>query len=295
MNTAACPSTHSKQVRSGGIQSGFSLLQHQDSLSPCSMNPLDSCTLAELNWDSSLPDGFGEDQDYDWPHSNATQVHQSAAYKGSDLNDLQIAHDTFEDGQQGTETANNASNGSQRADGANTDFVQLDTAPRTVGISSNYCPSLELACSSRHSSTQASYNSCGLGLSMSNLGNSMNVIHPDTSTAKSSSPNYDTSSAAAASAAAETGLCCPYPSCSSQAVFTRPCDLRKHYRLHFRKYACRVANCTLTDGEPRMFALRKDRDRHERAHLPSIPCLYCGRLFSRLDNLRDHCRKMHQD
>lgn len=90
-------------------------------------------------------------------------------------------------------------------------------------------------------------------------------------------------------------LQCPYPSCTFGARFTRQCDLTKHYRLHFKKYFCRVPNCHPTDGKPRMFALRKDRDRHERTHDPSIPCSYCGKLFSRQDSLRDHCRRRHEE
>lgn len=92
---------------------------------------------------------------------------------------------------------------------------------------------------------------------------------------------------------AATALKCPHPSCSSKAVFMRLCDLHKHYYSHFRKYSCRVPNCHLAEGKLRIFALRKDRDRHERAHKPSIPCLYCDRLFSRQDNWRDHCQKRH--
>lgn len=90
-----------------------------------------------------------------------------------------------------------------------------------------------------------------------------------------------------------TTLRCPHPTCTSKVVFKRSCDLRKHYCLHFRNYSCRVPNCHIDNGKPRKFALRKDRDRHEKAHTPSIPCLYCDRLFTRQDNKRDHCRKRH--
>lgn len=87
------------------------------------------------------------------------------------------------------------------------------------------------------------------------------------------------------------GLRCPHPSCSSKTVFMRQCDVDKHYRLHFRQYLCRIEGCQQKQGLA--FATVKDRDRHERAHNPSIPCQHCGKLFSRQDNLRDHCRRRH--
>lgn len=90
------------------------------------------------------------------------------------------------------------------------------------------------------------------------------------------------------------GWQCPHPSCTSKTIFTRQRDFDKHYRLHFPRFACRVPSCHLDDGKPRMFALRKDRDRHEAAHNPSLYCNFCGGIFSRRDNLRDHCRKVHE-
>lgn len=94
-------------------------------------------------------------------------------------------------------------------------------------------------------------------------------------------------------------LQCPYPSCSSKKLFKRQCDVDKHYRQHFRKYFCRFSGCQMPGQNgsnfPIAFATTKDRDRHETAHNPSIPCHYCGKLFSRQDNLRDHCRKRHLD
>lgn len=86
---------------------------------------------------------------------------------------------------------------------------------------------------------------------------------------------------------------CAYPGCSSQAIFTRGCDLRKHYRRHAKTLFCRVAGCTAEGG----FSSRKDRDRHEASHRPEIPCEWrgCGRMFSRVDNMRDHVRRIHQN
>jgi len=84
-------------------------------------------------------------------------------------------------------------------------------------------------------------------------------------------------------------LKCTFDGCTSKAVFTRQCDLAKHYRQHFRKYQCRVEGCQASAG----FATKKDRARHERTHNPSILCEHCGRKFSRQDNLRDHIRRRH--
>lgn len=90
-------------------------------------------------------------------------------------------------------------------------------------------------------------------------------------------------------------LHCPHPSCASKPVFLRQCDLNQHYRSHVREFPCRVPDCRPSNRKRPMFALRKDRDRHESSHRPSLPCRHCGRLFSRRDNLRDHCRSQHQD
>ena len=84
-------------------------------------------------------------------------------------------------------------------------------------------------------------------------------------------------------------LKCTFDGCTSKAVFTRQCDLAKHFRQHFRKYQCRVEGCQASAG----FATKKDRARHERTHNPSILCEHCGRKFSRQDNLRDHIRRRH--
>ncbi|KAL8905877.1 MAG: hypothetical protein Q9207_002354 [Kuettlingeria erythrocarpa] len=86
---------------------------------------------------------------------------------------------------------------------------------------------------------------------------------------------------------------CAYPGCSSQAVFTRGCDLRKHYRRHSKTFFCRVERCTAEGG----FSSRKDRDRHEASHRPEIPCEWrgCDKMFSRVDNMRDHVRRIHQN
>lgn len=87
---------------------------------------------------------------------------------------------------------------------------------------------------------------------------------------------------------------CAYPGCTSPAVFTRGCDLRKHFRRHTKTLFCRHPGCSAgTEGG---FSSRKDRDRHEAKHRPDIPCEWrgCDRVFSRVDNMKDHVRRIHQ-
>lgn len=86
---------------------------------------------------------------------------------------------------------------------------------------------------------------------------------------------------------------CGYPGCTSQATFTRGCDLRKHFRRHTKSLFCRIEGCPqATEGG---FSSRKDRDRHEAKHQPDIPCEWpgCDRVFSRVDNMKDHVRRIH--
>ncbi|KAJ6783754.1 hypothetical protein PWT90_03394 [Aphanocladium album] len=90
-------------------------------------------------------------------------------------------------------------------------------------------------------------------------------------------------------------LRCPHQSCNSTAVFRRQCDLDKHYRLHFRHYFCRVPGCAQADSKTSLgYSTAKDRNRHESSHNPSLTCEHCTRVFSRMDNLRDHCRRLHR-
>lgn len=98
----------------------------------------------------------------------------------------------------------------------------------------------------------------------------------------------------------EVALRCPHPSCSSKLLFTRRCDRDKHYRLHFRKFFCRITGCHMSHelkGTRSQigFSTMKDRDRHEKGHNPSIVCPYCGNLFSRNDNFQSHCQRLHSD
>lgn len=113
---------------------------------------------------------------------------------------------------------------------------------------------------------------------------------------------------------------CAFPNCTSRAVFTRGCDLRKHYNRHSKHLFCRVDGCPQSEAacvrvaqeqaiqagadasDPSKLAVsggfssKKDRARHEAKHAPSIRCEFpdCGRVFSRMDNMKDHCRRIHQ-
>jgi len=87
---------------------------------------------------------------------------------------------------------------------------------------------------------------------------------------------------------------CGYPHCTSQAVFTRGCDLRKHFRRHTKTLFCRHEGCS--QSKEGGFSSKKDRDRHESRHAPQIQCTHpgCDRVFSRVDNMKDHVRRIHR-
>ncbi|KAF2149899.1 hypothetical protein K461DRAFT_35750 [Myriangium duriaei CBS 260.36] len=87
---------------------------------------------------------------------------------------------------------------------------------------------------------------------------------------------------------------CAFPGCTSKSTFQRGCDLRKHYRRHTKTLFCRHNGCPqATEGG---FSSKKDRARHEAKHNPQITCEWpgCDRLFSRLDNMKDHVRRIHK-
>ena len=87
---------------------------------------------------------------------------------------------------------------------------------------------------------------------------------------------------------------CAYPSCASKAIFSRPCDLRKHFNRHSKSFFCRHDGCPqATEGG---FSSKKDRARHEASHNPGVTCEWegCERVFSRVDNMKDHVRRIHR-
>ncbi|KAL2849153.1 hypothetical protein BJY01DRAFT_246058 [Aspergillus pseudoustus] len=92
---------------------------------------------------------------------------------------------------------------------------------------------------------------------------------------------------------------CAYPGCTSPALFRRGCDLRKHYNRHRKHLFCRVEGCPQANSSNpgAGFSSKKDRDRHEAKHNPGIVCEWagegCTRVFSRVDNMKDHVRRIH--
>ncbi|OCL01648.1 hypothetical protein AOQ84DRAFT_214030 [Glonium stellatum] len=86
---------------------------------------------------------------------------------------------------------------------------------------------------------------------------------------------------------------CAYPGCTSRAVFTRGCDLRKHHKRHTKSFFCRHEGCPQSTGGG--FSSKKDLARHEAKHNPGVICEWqgCDRVFSRVDNMRDHVKRIH--
>ncbi|KAF2751672.1 C2H2 type zinc finger domain-containing protein [Sporormia fimetaria CBS 119925] len=86
---------------------------------------------------------------------------------------------------------------------------------------------------------------------------------------------------------------CAYPGCTSKAVFTRGCDLRKHFKRHTKSFFCQHPGCPQSTGGG--FSSKKDLARHEARHNPEVHCDWegCDRLFSRVDNMRDHVKRIH--
>jgi hypothetical protein len=78
---------------------------------------------------------------------------------------------------------------------------------------------------------------------------------------------------------------CAYPGCTSRAVFTRGCDLRKHHKRHTKSFFCRHGDCPQSTGGG--FSSKKDLARHEAKHNPGVLCDWdgCDRVFSRVDNM----------
>lgn len=87
---------------------------------------------------------------------------------------------------------------------------------------------------------------------------------------------------------------CAHPGCTSQALFRRGCDLRKHFNRHRKHLFCRHEGCP--QSRQGGFSSKKDRARHEAKHNPGIVCEWdgCGRVFSRVDNMKDHVRRIHR-
>ncbi|KAJ5474298.1 hypothetical protein N7475_003864 [Penicillium sp. IBT 31633x] len=93
---------------------------------------------------------------------------------------------------------------------------------------------------------------------------------------------------------------CAHPGCSSQALFRRGCDLRKHFNRHRKYLFCRYEGCPQSAQNAQSaqngFSSKKDRARHEAKHNPGVFCEWegCGKVFSRVDNMKDHMRRIHR-
>lgn len=125
-------------------------------------------------------------------------------------------------------------------------------------------------------------------------------------------PSMMTASLSPQSSSQSQAWRCAYPGCTSRATFTRGCDLRKHYNRHSKHLFCRVEGCPQSEAAAASrakstdqpltggFSSKKDRARHEAKHNPGIKCEWrgpegeeCGRVFSRMDNMKDHVRRIH--
>ncbi|KAF2175195.1 hypothetical protein K469DRAFT_510002, partial [Zopfia rhizophila CBS 207.26] len=70
-------------------------------------------------------------------------------------------------------------------------------------------------------------------------------------------------------------------------------DLRKHHKRHIKPLFCRHEGCPQSTGGG--FSSKKELARHEAGHNHSVRCDWegCNRVFSRVDNMRDHVKRMH--
>lgn len=86
---------------------------------------------------------------------------------------------------------------------------------------------------------------------------------------------------------------CAWLGCPSRVRFSRACDLRKHYKRHWKTVFCRYDGCP--QSREAGFSSKKDRARHETKHNPMIMCKWenCGRLFGRVDNMVRLCFLHH--
>ncbi|KAJ5086103.1 hypothetical protein N7532_010874 [Penicillium argentinense] len=112
---------------------------------------------------------------------------------------------------------------------------------------------------------------------------------------KSSSPPFNPADLTRYGIPAGEGVWrCAHPGCTSQALFRRGCDLRKHFNRHRKHLFCRHEGCP--QSRQGGFSSKKDRARHEAKHNPGIVCEWdgCGRVFSRVDNMKDHVRRIHR-
>ncbi|EPS28074.1 hypothetical protein PDE_03020 [Penicillium oxalicum 114-2] len=123
----------------------------------------------------------------------------------------------------------------------------------------------------------------------------LSEFEPFSSSGQPSSPSSNPSDLSHYGIPAGEGVWrCAHPGCTSQALFRRGCDLRKHFNRHRKHLFCRYDGCPQsTQGG---FSSKKDRTRHEAKHNPGVICEWdgCERVFSRVDNMKDHVRRIHR-
>ncbi|CAI7622479.1 unnamed protein product [Penicillium manginii] len=86
---------------------------------------------------------------------------------------------------------------------------------------------------------------------------------------KSSSPPFNPADLTRFGIPAGDGVWrCAHPGCTSQALFRRGCDLRKHFNRHRKHLFCRHEGCP--QSKQGGFSSKKDRARHEAKHNPGI-------------------------
>ena len=140
-------------------------------------------------------------------------------------------------------------------------------------------------------------------IAMTSLANKRSEPSPSASPTSTKSTDYGYRNA-------EGFLVCSFRGCTSRAVFSRGCDLRKHYKRHNKSHFCSFEECPQHyEGG---FSSKKDLARHEAKHNPGVWCEWegCDRLFSRVDNMvclnehmtdfvliyrtqKDHLRRIH--
>ena len=202
--------------------------------------------------------------------------------------------------------------------------VPLRSSPSALSLRHRQRPPPHPRVQSRPASSRSTSDGHRRGLCRS-----PNPRRPRSTSATSSGTSTTTTSAPATASLLQYGIPvpsapgtaqawrCAYPACTSRAVFTRGCDLRKHFNRHSKHLFCRFDGCP--QGEAAVlaaaaeaaqlgpaallggFSSKKDRDRHEAKHNPGINCEWrgpdgeeCGRVFSRVDNMKDHVRRIHR-
>ena len=207
-------------------------------------------------------------------------------------------------------SATNADTGSSSATSPLISISEPDACPVREPTSIYTCASpgpISPGPSRTRRSSRDSFSSSSSTTTSITPGTSSYQLHPSHSNSHSHSRSRSQSSSSSSSASPYgypspdgSGYCCAYPNCTSTNAarnrpytFRRPCDLRKHYTQHRKHFFCRFEGCPQSVRAG--FATSKDRARHEAKHNPAVRCILdgCDRVFSRVDNMKDHARRIH--